>query len=167
MLKIILILVISIIYGFASNSLLVKIPVNYKMDYTKDTYGLVRNIKVYKNPKWISKVELESGKKAFFVSPKSMFEFYFRPGKWFDMGVKREKDFKHIIVTDYITMKAIDAKDAYYVYGSREISPAGDDLVSFKSKEEANKFAKKYNGKRVFTFDEISDALIRLLNGRI
>jgi len=96
-----------------------------------------------------------------------MFEFYHRPGKWFDVGVKSERDFSEILVTDYETMQAINAETAYFVYGSRATSPSGDDLVALETKEAAEAFAKRYSGKRVFKFDEISDALIRLLNGRI
>jgi len=40
-------------------------------------------------------------------------------------------------------------------------------LVAFDSKESAEQFSKKYAGKRIMKFDEVSDALIRLLNGRI
>jgi len=167
MFKIILSIFISITFSFASKSLLVSMPVNYKMDYTKDTMCLVRHLKVYKDPKWVAKVQLQNDKKVFFSSPKSMFEFYFRPGKWFDVGVKNEQDFKYIIVTDYATLKPINAKNAYFVYGSSITSPAGDDLVAFSSEQKAKDFAKKNNGKRVFRFTEVSDALIRLINGRI
>ncbi|MEA2091995.1 MAG: hypothetical protein U9O83_06490, partial [Campylobacterota bacterium] len=73
---------------------------SYEMDYTKDTTCLVRHMKVYKDPKWVSKIELTNGKKLFFVSPKSMIEFYHQPGKWFDVGVKSEADFKDILVAD-------------------------------------------------------------------
>jgi nitrous oxide reductase accessory protein NosL len=139
----------------------------YVMDYDKKTMCLVRKLPVYQAPKWVAKIELKSGKKLFFSSPKSMFEFYLQPGKWFDIGVKSEKDFKDIIVTNYNTLSLIDAKKAYYVYGSRAISPAGDDLVAFSNKEEAQKFATKYNGKRVFEFKDVSSALIRLINGNI
>jgi len=144
-----------------------KFQVVYQMDFTKETKCLVRHLELYKNPKWASKIELKNGKKVFFSSPKSMFEFYHRPGKWFDVGVKSEKDFKDIIVTDYITMKPINAKDAFYIYGSRAISPAGDDLVAILDEYKAKKFALEHSGKRVMKFNEISDALIRLINGRI
>ncbi|MCD4757000.1 MAG: nitrous oxide reductase accessory protein NosL [Arcobacteraceae bacterium] len=140
---------------------------NYQMDYTKETRCLVRNFFIYKDPQWAAKIELNNGKKIFFSSPKSLIEFYHRPGKWFDIGVKNEKDFKDIIVTDYVTMKLINAKDAFYIYGSRAISPSGDDLVAIENEQDAKNFAKKYNGKRVFKFNEVSDALIRLINGRI
>jgi nitrous oxide reductase accessory protein NosL len=139
----------------------------YVMDYTKKSECVVRHLKVYKNPKWAAKIELVNGKKIFFSSPKSMFEFYFRPGKWYDIGVKSESDFKDIIVTDYESMDIIDAKSAYYVFGSNVTSPAGDDLVAFETKADAQKFANKHNGKRVMKFSRVSDALIRLLNGRI
>jgi len=137
------------------------------MDYNKDTEGLVRHLKVYKNPKWVAKIEVSNGKKIFFSSPKSMFEFYFRPGKWYDIGVRSEKDFKNILVTDFETLKPVKAKGAFYIYGTNVTSPAGDDLVAFDSYKSAEEFSKKHNGKRILGFREVSDALIRLLNGRI
>jgi nitrous oxide reductase accessory protein NosL len=139
----------------------------YFLTYDKNTTCLVRHIKVYKDPKWVAKIEVRNGKTVYFSSPKSMFEFYHRPGKWFDVGVKSERDFSKIVVTDYATMKPINAERAFYVYGSSVTSPAGDDLVAFESEAVAKKFATEQNGKRVLKFDEVSDALIRLLNGRI
>jgi nitrous oxide reductase accessory protein NosL len=143
------------------------ILLSYEMDYTKDTVSIVRHMKVYKDPKWVCKIELTNGKKLFFVSPKSMMEFYHRPGKWFDIGVKSEDDFKDIIVTDFNTLKPINAKGAFYVYGSNLTSQAGDDLPAFKTYEMAEKYSKTHNGKRIMNFKDVSDALIRLLNGRI
>jgi len=139
----------------------------YFMTYDKNTTCLVRQLKVYKAPKWVAKIEVRNGKTVYFSSPKSMFEFYNRPGKWFDVGVKSERDFSKIVVTDYATLKPINAETAFYVYRSRATSPAGDDLVPFESEDEAKKFMKTYSGKRILKFDEVSDALIRLLNGRI
>jgi len=167
MTKLLMSIYLTISLGFASSIIPQKAQINYKMDYTKDTICLVRHFKVYKYPKWVAKIKLRNGKKIFFSSPKSMFEFYFRPGKWYDLGVRSEKDFKDIIVTDYQTMKPIDAKDAYFVYGSRAQSPAGDDLVAFKKEQDAKLFYKNYHGTRIFKFSEVSDALIRLINGRI
>ena len=139
----------------------------YVMDYDKNTTGLVRHMKVYKEPRWVAKITLTNGKKVFFISPKSMIEFYLQPGKWFEVGVKSEGDFKQILVTDFKTMEPINARGAWYVYGSNIISPAGDDLVPFGNYEDAKAFSARQNGKRIFAFAEISDALIRLINGRI
>ena len=138
-----------------------------KMDFTKDTFGLMRNTKVYKNPSWVCKITLSSNKTYFFVSPKSMIEFYNNPSLRPDVGVKSEDDFKQILVTDFNTLKALNAKGAFYVYGANIISSAGDDLPAFSSYEEAEHFSKKHNGKRVMSFYEIPPALISLLNGKI
>ena len=140
---------------------------SYSMNYDKNTTCLVRHISVYKEPKWVAKIEVRNGKTVYFSSPKSMFEFYHRPGKWFDVGVKSERDFSKIVVIDFSTLKPIDGEKAFYVYGSTETSPAGDDLPAFATKESAEKFSKAHKGKRIISFDKVSDALIRLLNGRI
>lgn len=140
---------------------------SFSMDFDKNTTCLVRNLKVYKEPHWVSKIELQNGKKIFFSSPKSMFEFYFQPGKWFDVGVKSEKDFKDILVTDFKTLKPVKAKGAFYIYGTNVTGPAGDDLIPFDSYAAAEEFSAKHNGKRILSFKEVSDALIRLINGRI
>ena len=137
-----------------------------EMDYDKDSTCVVRKIKVANDPQWVAKIELSNQKKLFFCSPKSMIEFYQHPGRWYEIGVKSEADFKELLVTDYNSLKPIDARGAFYVYGSSKISPAGDDLVPFATYEEAKAFAAKYNGKRIFAFTEIKEALIRLLNGR-
>jgi len=139
----------------------------YFLTYDKNTTCLVRHLKVYKEPKWIAKIKVRNGKTVYFSSPKSMFEFYFRPGKWYEVGVKSERDFAEIVVTDYATLKPINAETAWYVYGANVTSPGGDDLVPFATKEAAEAFSKAHNGHRVMSFDKVSDALIRLVNGRI
>ena len=144
-----------------------KVEKKYFLTFDKNSTCVVRHIKVYKEPKWVAKIEVRNGKTVYFSSPKSMFEFYHRPGKWFDVGVKSERDFSEIVVTDYETLKPINAEKAFFVYGSKATSPSGDDLVALETKDAAEKFSKAYSGKRIFKFDEVSDALIRLLNGRI
>jgi len=139
----------------------------YFLTFDKNTSCLVRHIKVYNAPRWVAKIEVRNGKTIYFCSPKSMFEFYHRPGKWFEVGVKSERDFSKIVVTDYATLKPINAEEAFYVYGSHATSPAGDDLVPFENESEAKKFSTTHSGKRILKFDEVPDALIRLLNGRI
>lgn len=140
---------------------------SYTMDFDRHTDGLVRHLKVYKYPKWVSKIELTNGKKVFFSSPKSMMEFYHRPGKYSDIGVKSESDFKDILVTDFKTLEPIEARGAFFVYGSKIISPAGDDLVPFATYKDAKEFSQKYRGRRILNFKELKNSLIRLLNGRI
>jgi len=139
----------------------------YSMDYTKETRGILRNINVYQYPAWVSKITLQNGKTVFFCSPKSMIEFYNRPAIRPEVGVKSEDDFKEILVTDFATGKPINAKGAFFVYGSSKVSPAGDDLPAFATYESAERFSKSNNGKRVMSFHEVPAALIKLLNGKL
>ena len=141
--------------------------IKFDMNFTKDTSCEIRKIKLYQNTIWDSKIEFKNGKNAFFCSPKSMFEFYFNEEKWKIFEIESQSDFMNILVTDYKTSKIIDAKKAFFVYGSSKISPAGDDLVAFESKEDASNYSQNNNGKRIFSFSEVKNSLIRLLNGRI
>ncbi|MDX9901447.1 MAG: nitrous oxide reductase accessory protein NosL [Aliarcobacter sp.] len=141
--------------------------IKFDMNFTKDTSCEIRKIKLYQNPIWASKIEFKNGKNAFFCSPKSMFEFYFNEEKWKIFEIESQSDFTNILITDYKTSKIVDAKKAFFVYGSSKISPAGDDLVAFESKEDASNYSQNNNGKRIFSFSEVKNSLIRLLNGRI
>lgn len=156
-----------LLYILTISLLITPLAISETINYNKDTICLVRHLKLQKAPRWASKIELSNKKELFFCSPKSMLEFYFRPTKWLNIGIKSEKDFKKVLVTDYNSKKAINAKKAFYVYGSSKISPAGDDLAAFKTKKQAENFARKNAGKRIFKFNEISIRLINLLNGRV
>ena len=140
---------------------------SYTMNFDKETRGLVRKMQVYKSPAWVAKVITKKQKEFFFTSPKSVLEFYYTPKKWAEAEVNGPEDIKNIIVTDYKTGKAIDAKYAFYVYGSNKISFAGDDLPAFKSIDDAKNFMKNNRGRKVLSFSELSKGLIELLNGDI
>ncbi|MBL1244051.1 MAG: nitrous oxide reductase accessory protein NosL [Sulfurimonas sp.] len=144
-----------------------KIKKSYKIDFNKETVGLMRNIKLYKNPSWPAMITLKNGKKLYFCSPKSMIEFYNQPGLRPEVDVKSENDMAQVFVTDFNNLKTINAKGAFFVYGANIISPAGDDMIPFESYEHAQLFSKKHNGKRVMSFKEIPPALIDLINGKI
>jgi len=127
---------------------------------------LIRQVEVYKYPAWIASASTRS-KTVYFSSPKSMFEYYFQPIRWTSVGAINSKDILSLTVTDFNTLDAIDAKKAFYVYGSNQTSVGGDDLPAFATKKSAENFAKKHKGKRVLAFDEIKNSLINLINGRI
>ena len=162
--KIIIGVLLSFVSLFALDTNLLQMA---KINYDKNSTGFIRHLKLYQYPAWVSQITLSSGKKLLFSSPKSMFELYFRPGKWYDLNIRKESDFKQLLVTDFKTMKPIEAKGAFFVYGSNIISPSGDDLVPFSSYSDAKVFMVKNNGKRILSFDRINMALINLLNGSI
>ncbi len=137
------------------------------INVSKDEIGVIRNLKVYKFPRWISQITTSKNKKLYFSSSKSMFEFYFLFKKWPEFNVKTVDDMTKIFVTDYKTYDAINARSAYFVYGSNVTSIAGDDLVSFKNEHDAKEYSKKHNGKRIFRFSQVKHQLIQLLNGSI
>jgi nitrous oxide reductase accessory protein NosL len=156
--------VIFIINLYAEDKATVNFSKQYYLNYTKNDTGLVRHLKLYKYPAWVSKISLRNGKEVYFSSPKGMFEFYFHPGKWAEFNIRSERDFKELVVTDYFTSKPINAEDAFFVYGSSVTSPAGDDLVPFSNETQAKQFMSKNNGKRIMKFDKISYGLIKWLN---
>lgn len=137
-----------------------------KMEITKDATCLIRKIKIYQAPEWAATIQVRSGEIIYFSTPKSMFEFYFEPSHWPEYQVKQNDDMR-INVTDYDTLEKISAREAFYVYGSQKISPAGDDLPAFSSREKAEKFAKQYDGRRVLDFSQVTNGLINLLNNRL
>lgn len=140
---------------------------NYSLNFDKETRGLVRHMLVYKDPTWVAKVVTKDLKEFYFTSPKSLLEFYYNPEKWPKAKAETADQLKDIIVTDYKTLKPIDARYAFYVYGSNKTSTAGDDLPAFKNIDDAKYFMSKNKGKRVLSFNQISRGLIDLLNGDI
>lgn len=157
------IIILSCLFGLLG----LNAKVAYFMDFNKDTKSLVRKMLVYKDPGWVAKIVTKDDKEFYFVSPKSMFEFYFNPKKWEEANTKDSSELKEIVVTCFKTHKAINAKGAFYVYGSNKVSPAGDDLPAFENYDDAEAFAKSNNGKRVLSFKEMKKGLIELLNGDI
>ena len=137
------------------------------IEVSKDEVGLIRNMKVYKYPRWISQIITSKNEKIYFSSPKSMFEFYYIYKRWPEFNIKTVDDMSEILVTDYKTYDSINAKTAYFVYGSNVTSISGDDLVAFKNEYDAKEYSKNHNGKRIFRFSQVKLQLIDLLNGSI
>ena len=139
----------------------------YSMNFDKETKGLVRKMNVYKYPAWVAKIVTKDSKEFYFSSPKSLMEFYYNPEKWPEAKVMSKDDLKEIIVTDFKTLKPIDARYAFYIYGSNKISIAGDDLPAFETIKDAKEYMKDNNGRRILRFSEVKKGLIQLLNGDI
>lgn len=130
----------------------------------KKEHDMTCGLKPYQYPKWITQIEFKNGKKVHFVSVKCMMLFYYKNSKWDDLGVKSKEDIKSLNVQDYNSLHVINAKDAYYVFGSRRISPKGDDLIPFESKEMAKAFMKKDGGTKILRFKDFKVGLFEYLN---
>ena len=109
-------------------------------------------IPVDKYPKFEADILLKNGKTIRFCCPKSMLHFYFKPYHYPEYGVKDRSEIAKLTVRDYLDGKAIDAKKAWYVFGSRLMGPHGDDLIPLASKTRAELFVKRYGGSRILDF---------------
>ena len=155
--KKILLISLFLIFGMASvQAGELKVP--------KDARDPLFNWNVNKYGNLVCMIELKNGKKAYFSSVKSMMDFYYRPWFYEEYGAKTDKDIKKMIVQDYITGKALDAKKALYVFGSRLIGPKGDDLVPLADRTTVKLFESKYGGTKVLPFSRISKGLIKYLD---
>jgi nitrous oxide reductase accessory protein NosL len=93
-----------------------------------------------------------------------MMNFYFHPEKYPEYGVKSRTEIDKMFVRDYITGKKIDAKDAFYIFGSKLIGPHGDDLIPLSSKTQVELFMKRFGGTKVLKIDDFSFGLIKYLD---
>ena len=115
---------------------------------------------VAKYPKWAAEMVVD-GKKYWFDGVKDMMKFYIFDG---DFPYDRSK-IEKILVTDFYTLEAIPAKEAYYVIGSDVYGPMGNELIPFKSEKEAKDFIADHGGDRIVCFDEITGKMVMGLDG--
>jgi len=115
---------------------------------------------VTKYPKWVSIIKIEK-KTDYFDGVKDMMKYYI-----FDTDFPYDRDkITEIKVTDFYTLKGINAKEAFYVLGSDVYGPMGDELIPFESEEGAKNFMKDHNAEKIIRFKEISPKLVMALDG--
>jgi nitrous oxide reductase accessory protein NosL len=114
---------------------------------------------VYKYPKWAAFMEID-GKKHYFDGVKDMMKYYFFDG---DFQYDRSKISK-MLVTNYYTLEAINAKDAFYVYDSKEYGPMGRELIPFSTLKEAKNFIADHGGE-LMKFSDITPKNVMALDG--
>jgi nitrous oxide reductase accessory protein NosL len=115
---------------------------------------------VAKYPKWAAEMVVD-GKKHYFDGVKDMMKYYIFDG---DFPYDRKK-IEKMDVTDFYTLEAIPAKEAYYVLGSKLYGPMGNELIPFKTEQEAKDFIKDHGGDRIVRFDEITPKMVMALDG--
>ncbi len=123
-----------------------------KIVVPKDAKCPVCGMFVAKYPQWTAVIETPE-KKFYFDGVKDMMKYIF----------EQKKNFETIFVSDYYKLKKIDARKAFYVMGSNVYGPMGTELIPFASEAEATTFMKDHSGKRVVSFSEIDEKLIKSL----
>jgi nitrous oxide reductase accessory protein NosL len=115
---------------------------------------------VNKYPKWAALIE-EGSAKHYFDGVKDMMKFYI-----FDLDFPYDRSSIHkISVTDFYTLEAIDAKQAFYVIGSNVYGPMGKELIPFLTKEAAENFMTDHKGEKIIQFSDITPGLVMALDG--
>jgi len=115
---------------------------------------------VTKYPKWAAMIEVE-GKKQYFDGVKDMMKYYI-----FDVDFPYDR--AHITqmeVTDFYTLDAIPAKQAFYVYDSELYGPMGRELIPFATQKAAQNFMADHGGERIVRFGEITPKMVMSLDG--
>ena len=128
------------------------------IEVPKDAKCPVCGMFVAKYPKWAAQIQIQDGHNHYFDGVKDMMKFYFNPTKY---HAHSNEQISQINVTDYYTLEAIDGKKAYYVIGSNVYGPMGEELIPFKNENEAKKFMTDHFGKKVVSFDEIKEDILK------
>jgi nitrous oxide reductase accessory protein NosL len=115
---------------------------------------------VTKYPKWVSTLQINE-KIHYFDGVKDMMKFYV-----FDVDFPYDRSkIKEIKVTDFYTLKAMNAQEAFYVLGSDIYGPMGNEFIPFKSEEGAKNFMKDHHAEEIIRFQEITPKRIMALDG--
>ena len=135
-------------------------PVKGQIEVPKEVKCPVCGMFVAKYPKWAAVIEVETDK-HYFDGVKDMMKFYI-----FDVDFPYDRNkIGKIEVTDFYTLKAIEAKAAFYVIGSDVYGPMGNELIPFLSKDAAQNFMTDHSGEKIIRFDEITPKLVMSLDG--
>ena len=106
-------------------------------------------------PAWAVQVIFKDRSMTALESPMELFRFLTDVKKY--DAQRTAADIAKIYVTDYVQKNWIDAKQAFYVQGSKVKGPMGADLPAFASKAAAEALAKETGGS-VTTFDALAAA---------
>jgi nitrous oxide reductase accessory protein NosL len=115
---------------------------------------------VSKYPKWTTMME-HDGKIYYFDGVKDMMKYYIFDGDF----IYDRAHITQMKVSDYYTLEAIPAKEAFYVLDSDVFGPMGRELIPFKSLKSAEDFSADHNGRAIVKFDGITDSMLMKLDG--
>ena len=115
---------------------------------------------VSRYPKWAG-LMVVGEKKHYFDGVKDMMKFYIFDA---DFPYDRNK-ISTMKVTDFYTLEAISAKEAFYVVGSDLYGPMGNELIPFTSAKAAKNFMKDHGGDEIVSFAQITPKMVMALDG--
>ena len=113
-----------------------------------------------KYPKWEQKVVSRDKSVMYFDGARCMFKILLDKNQ-------SPKEIDSILVKDYYSLKYIDGKEAFYVTGSDVLGPMGNELIPFKTLEEAQEFKKDHKGKNIVRFGDVDMKMVMRLAGKM
>lgn len=113
-----------------------------------------------KFPKWVATIKDDDDKIYYFDGVKDLMKFYFNPERFHH----KKQTFKEILVSDYYTLKPINAKKAWYILGANIYGPMGNEFIPFRTESDAKEFFKEHFGKKIVKFNEITEDLVYSLD---
>jgi copper chaperone NosL len=118
---------------------------------------------VSKYPDFMAVITYTEGAHVFFDGVKDMMKYYFNLKKY--APGKKLVDITSLHVTDYYNLTTINGFTALYVSGSDIYGPMGRELIPFENKKDAEEFLKDHHGRTVFGFQDITDDVVKGLDG--
>ena len=117
---------------------------------------------VAKYPDFIAYMIFKDGSHAAFDGVKDMMKCYLDMSRY--LPGKKKSDIRTMAVTDYYTMRMIDAFTAYYVTGSDVLGPMGHELIPHESQAKAKEFMEDHLGKKLLKLPQITPAMLKELD---
>jgi copper chaperone NosL len=109
---------------------------------------------------WAAQIVFRDGARLSFDGAKDLFKYLFDMKKY--GGKRSETEVEAVYVTDYYDVRAVDAKQAFYVIGSDVYGPMGKELIPFEREADAGVFLQDHRGKRILRYPEVKRALPEL-----
>jgi len=125
-----------------------------KLTVTKDEKCQVCGMYLHYYPTWVSQINYPNNETYKFDGIKDMMKFYFN----------NKEGIVDILVQDYYSLKTLNAREAFFVIGSDVTGPMGYELIAFSDKKKAMSFSLEHKGKKVLSFDKVTEYMVRSLD---
>ena len=114
---------------------------------------------VAKYPNWTATVVWRDGTAVHFDGAKDLFNYVLQLAKY--APGRDAKDMATIAVTEFYDLRAIDAREAFYVVGSDVLGPMGREFIPLATRADANEFLRDHDATGILRFSDVSLRVVR------